>query len=43
MEKLCKPVIETLKSIAEDEKVIYKAIEYNSQVNPITEQSETSS
>ena len=43
MEKLCKPVIETLKSIAEDQKIVTKAIEYNSQVNPVTKQSETSS
>ena len=43
MEKLYEPVIEPLKSIAEDKKIVTKAIEYNSQVNPITEQSETSS
>ena len=41
MEKLYKPVIEPLKSIAEDQKIVTKAIEYNSNLNPITERSET--
>ena len=39
MEKLYKPVFELLKSIAEDQKMVTKAIEYNSQLIPIAEQS----